>query len=354
MVVKNFITGIGGFVASHLADLLIEKGEEVYGSYRWTEDLSNIEHIKDKITLIPMDLNDLSSCIKAINEVRPDYIFHLAAQSDPRASFAYPIETIRTNTLGTLNLLEAIRMVKEHDKNIEHITATYDDDAEYDLFDPVVHICSSSEVYGLVKKEDVPIKETQGFNPANPYAVGKVGCDMIALMYWTNYKIKTIRTRMFTHTSGRRKMLSAECNFARQIAGFEYGDAEGWNTPKEGYTLRHGNLDSLRTWAHARDAVEAYYLLVRKGTPGEVYNIGGTTSVTIGDMLKYMISLSPLKDKIKLEQDPSLLRPYDVTLQVPDVSKFRNACPEWNITYTFEQIIQDVLDGWRQRCKTQV
>ena len=130
----NLITGIGGFVASHLADLLIEKGETVIGTYRWTEDLSRIEHIKDKITLIPMDLNDLSSCLKAM-EHKPDYIFHLAAQSYPSDSFIYPGETLRINTLGTYNLLEAIRISK---------------------LDPVVHICSSSEVYGLVEEKDVP------------------------------------------------------------------------------------------------------------------------------------------------------------------------------------------------------
>ena len=196
-----------------------------------------------------MDLNDLSSCIKAIEEIRPDYIFHLAAQSDPKESFKLPIETIRTNTLGTINLLEAVRIERDKDPACERV----------DWFDPVIHVCSSSEVYGLVTPDLVPIKETCRFNPANPYAVGKVGTDMIALMYFTNYGLKTIRTRMFTHTGPRRVMLSAECNFARQIALIEQGQQEP--------TLKHGNLNSVRTWADVRDAVRAYYLLVRKGTP---------------------------------------------------------------------------------------
>jgi len=360
---KNLITGIGGFVASHLADLLLEKGEEVIGTCRWYEDLSRIEHIKDKITIVPMDLNDLSSCQKAIMQHKPDFIFHLAAQSYPSDSFIYPEETIRTNTLGTLNLLEAIRFVKELTKElIEQVTKDVRQIhflKNYTLYDPVVHICSSSEVYGLVEEEDVPIKETQKFNPANPYAVGKVGADMIALMYWTNYKIKTIRTRMFTHTGPRRTMMSAECAFAKQIVEFEKDAGVMHNILgskeisahiepiEKDYTLKHGNLDSIRTWVDVRDAVRAYYMLVRKCKPGEVYNIGGVTTKTIGEMLDYLISLSPLKDKIKKEVDPKLLRPYDVTLQIPDCSKFLKETG-WKPEYTFEQTMSDLLSWWRE------
>lgn len=329
----NLITGIGGFVASHLADLLLEKGEQVIGTYRWTEDLSRIEHIKDKITMLPMDLNDLSSCLKAM-EHKPDYIFHLAAQSYPSDSFIYPIETVRTNVLGTHNLLESIKITRDN----------------LDYYDPVVHICSSSEVYGLVEEKDVPIKESQAFNPANPYAVGKVGTDMLALMYWTNYKIKTIRTRMFTHTGPRRTMMSAECAFAKQIAEFERDHKKSPEDYPEGgnFVLKHGNLNSIRTWADVRDAVKAYYELVRKGEPGEVYNIGGDTTKTIGEMLDYLISLSSLKDKITKEVDPKLLRPYDVTLQIPDCTKFKQAT-DWKPTISFQKTMQDLLGYWRGR-----
>lgn len=338
-MVKNFISGIGGFVASHLADLLIEKGEEVYGSYRWNEDLSRIKHIASKINLIPMDLNDLSSCLKAIEQVKPDYVFHLAAQSYVSDSFAYPEETIRTNTLGTLNLLEAIRIVRNDSGRFRMDNL---EEQKYYKFDPVIHICSSSEVYGLVNKEDIPIKETQAFNPSNPYAVGKVGTDMLGLMYYTNYGLKTIRTRMFTHTGPRRTMMSAECNFAKQIA-----EAEKYvkNTDDDRSTIiRHGNLNSIRTWADVRDAVRAYYLLVRKCKPGEVYNIGGNTTKSIGEMLDYLISLSNVK--LTKCEDPNLLRPYDVTLQIPDTSKFRNETG-WKPEFTFEQTMSDLLNWWR-------
>jgi len=349
-MIKNLITG-PGFVASHLADLLLEKGEDVYVTYRWTDNQDSFKHIKDKVHWCLMDLNDLSSCIKVVDEVKPDYIFHLGAQSYPSASFVYPEETIRTNTLGTLNLLEAIRIVMkmdEADPEFDYETKTIRE------FNPVVHICSSSEVYGLVKKEDVPIKETQAFNPANPYAVGKVGEDMIALMYWTNYGIKTIRTRMFTHTGPRRTMMSAECNFAKQIAEFE----KCWNNSSDefkydifNFPLKHGNLDSIRTWADVRDAVKAYYILVRKGVPGEVYNIGGTTTKTIGECLDYLISLSTIKGHLWKQLDTSLLRPYDVTLQIPDCSKFMNLTG-WKPEIPFEQTMQDLLNWWRENVRT--
>ncbi len=321
-MVKNLITGVGGFVASHLCDYLAEKNEEIFGTYRWTEDLSRIKHLGDKVNLVPSDLLDLGSCIRAINETKPDYIFHLAAQSYVTDSFTNPGVTIETNTIGTLNLLEAVRFLKEKEK-----------------YDPIIHVCSTSEVYGLVNKEDLPIKETQKLNPSNPYAVGKLGGDMLALMYWTNFGLKTIRTRMFTHTGPGRTMMSAECNFARQIALIEKG--------KQIPVLHHGNLESIRTWADVRDAVDAYYTLVRKCQPGEVYNIGGDTVKTVGEMLDYLISLSPAKNEIKKMQDPKLMRPYDVSLQIPDCSKFRNETG-WKPKISFEKTMQDLLDWWRK------
>lgn len=347
-MIKNLITG-PGFVASHLADLLLEKGEEVYITYRWTDDKRSFAHIENKVHWCLMDLNDLSSCIKVMEEVKPDYIFHLGAQSYPSASFVYPEETIRTNTLGTLNLLEAVRIVREnYKKYIKAIALTKESYFDLDAFDPVIHICSSSEVYGLVKQEDVPIKETQAFNPANPYAVGKVGEDMVALMYWTNYKIRTIRTRMFTHTGPRRVMMSAECNFAKQIAEIEKQAENYGSASVEKYILKHGNLNSVRTWADVRDAVKAYYVLVRNGEPGEVYNIGGNVTKTVGEMLDYLISLSPIKDKIIKQLDEKLLRPYDVTLQIPCCDKFINQTG-WKPEISFEQTMQDLLNYWREQ-----
>lgn len=319
---RNLITGIGGFVASHMADLLLQRGEEVYGTYRWAEDTQKVNHLEGKFTRVPCDLLDLSSCVRAIEKHRPDRIYHLAAQSFVTDSYDNPVVTIQANTIGTVNLLEAIRILKERDG-----------------YDPRVHICSTSEVYGMVKKEDLPIKETQSLNPGNPYAVGKLGGDIAALVYWTNFGVKTLRTRAFTHTGPRRTMMSAECNFARQIARIEQGKQEP--------IIYHGNLDSVRTWTDARDMAEAYRLLLERGQPGEVYNICGDTVKTIGEMLDHLISLSPEKDRIKKMPDQKLMRPNDVSLQIADCSKFK-AETGWKPEITFEQTMADLLNWWRQ------
>lgn len=323
-MVKSMITGIGGFVASHLANYLLEKGEEVYGTYRWTEDLSKIKEIKEKIKMIPADLMDLSSFIRAIADNYPDYIFHLAAQSYVPDSFTNPIVTVETNTVGTVNLLEAVRIIKEY------INKDYD---------PVIHVCSSSEFYGRVEEQEIPITEKHPMRPGNQYAIGKVGADAAGYFYYKYYGLKIIRTRMFTHTGYGRTMMSAECNFAKQIALIEKGKQEP--------IIKHGNLNSVRTWADVRDAVKAYHILVRKGKPGEVYNIGGNTVKTIGETLDYLISLSPMKEKIKKEIDPKLVRKIDVNLQIVDISKFQNETG-WTPEIPFEDTMTEVLRYWRE------
>ena len=324
-MVRNLITGINGFVASHLADFLLEKGEEVVGTYRWTEDSSRIEHIRDKIKMVPADLLDLSSLFRAIADNKPDYIFHLAAQSYVPDGFSNPIITIETNTIGTVNLFEAIRLIKEYvDKD----------------YDPVIHMCSTSEYYGRVEEYELPITEENEVRPDNQYAVGKVGADAAAYFYFRYYGLKIIRTRMFTHTGDRRTMMSAECNFARQIARIEKGIQEP--------VIYHGNLNSMRSWANVKDAAKAYWLLVRKAKPGEVYNIGGKVNKTIEEMLDYIISLSPMKDKITKQLDENLVRKVDVNLQVVDYSKFQNDTG-WEPEISFEQTIQEVLNFWREK-----
>jgi len=319
---KSLITGITGFVGSHLADYLIEKGEEVQGIYRWRSRNDSIKHIKDKITLIPCDLTDSTSVTRCLEETRPDYIFHLAAQSYVTDSFTQPNATVQANIVGTLNLLEGIRALKKKEG-----------------YDPVVHVCSSSEVYGQVRPNEVPIKETNPFRPANPYAVSKVGEDMFALQYWLSYGIKTLRTRMFTHTGPRRIMDSAEIAFAKQIVRIERGEQEP--------IVKVGNLKSVRTFADVRDAVKAYHLLVRKCTPGEAYNIGGNTTMEIGDMLNMLIDLSPKKSEIKVEVDKNLLRPSDVTLQIPDIGKFVSETG-WQPEIPFEKTLEDILNYLRE------
>ena len=207
-----------------------------------------------------------------------------------------------------------------------------------DGYDPVVHICSSSEVYGQVGEDDIPIKEDCPFRPASPYAVSKVGEDMLGLQYWLSWQIKTIRTRMFTHTGPRRGDVFVVAAFAKQIAKIEAGLQET--------TIKVGNLDSVRTFADARDTVRAYWLLVNKCKPGDVYNIGGSVTMTIGEMLNKLIDLSKKKNEIKIEVDPKLLRPSDVTLQIPCIDKFV-AKTGWKPEISFDQTLVDTLEYWR-------
>jgi GDPmannose 4,6-dehydratase len=201
-------------------------------------------------------------------------------------------------------------------------------------------VCSSSEVYGQVLENEIPITENQPFRPANPYGVSKCCADLYAKLYYDNYKMPIIRTRMFTHTGYGRTMESAEVSFARQIALIE----KGLQPP----VIKVGNLDSIRTIADVRDAVRAYYLLVRKCKYGEVYNIGGDKVMSIRELLNYLISLSPYKEFIKVEVDPKKLRPSDVTLQIPDSSKFKNET-NWKPEFTFEDTMKSLLDFWRTR-----
>lgn len=316
---KVLITGITGMVGSHLAEFLIAEHPtvEVHGLVRWRSPLNNIQAVLPRLTLHQGDLRDLNSLVSVLRKVMPDRIHHLAAQSYVDASFNAPADTLHCNVIGTVNLLDAIRIVG---------------------INPRVHICSSSEVYGQVLPSEVPITEQTPLRPASPYAVSKVGEDMIAYQYGLSYGLDLIRTRMFTHTGPRRGDVFAESSFARQIAEIEAGVKTG--------PVRVGNLDSVRTLADVRDAVRAYKLLLDRCPAGEVYNIGGQETMTVGDILQTLISLA--KVPVTHAVDPARLRPSDVTLQIPDTSKFREATG-WMPKITARQTLSDLLDYQRAR-----
>ena len=273
---RNLITGTTGMVGSHLTEFLLEKGEEIIGTRRWRSRMNNCKNFENKIEWVNMELMDAHSIRNAIEYAKADVIYHLAAQSYVVDSRDEPAATIDINTLGTLHILETIKEMKKRES-----------------YDPIIHICSSSEVYGQVEKEEVPIKETNQYRPASPYAVGKLGADMLARWYYEEYGLKTIRTRMFTHTGPRRGDIFVESAFAKQIAKIEKGLQEP--------ILKVGNLESVRTFADVRDTVQAYYLLTKHCKPGEVYNIGGDRTMKIGEMLEILLSFSPSKEKIKIE-----------------------------------------------------
>jgi GDPmannose 4,6-dehydratase len=315
-------------VGSHLADFLLAKTDwEVYGMCRWRSPLDNVEHLveranrDDRLYFIGGDLSDYVSLVNAIESSTPDYVFHLAAQSYPTTSFTSPIQTLDTNILGTERFLEALRRCKG--------------------IDPVIHVCSSSEVFGRVAKERLPITEENSFHPASPYAISKAGTDLIGRFHAEAYGQKILVTRMFTHTGPRRGDVFAESTFAKQIAMIEHGLIPP--------VVKTGNIHSLRTWADVRDAVRAYYMLVTVDPiPGSYYNIGGTFSCTVEDMLKHLISISDCKDSIRIETEASRLRPLDADLQVPDTSKFQKHTG-WKPEIPFEKTMLDLLNYWRQR-----
>jgi GDPmannose 4,6-dehydratase len=257
----------------------------------------------------------------------PNYVFHLAAQSYPQTSFSAPLETLETNILGTTKLLEAFR------KSTHFYKSTGQKQ-------PVIHVCSSSEVFGRVDFDQLPINEECRFHPASPYAISKVGTDLIGRYYAEAYDMTVMTTRMFTHTGPRRGDVFSESTFAKQIAMIESGMQE----PK----IYVGNLDSLRTYADVRDAVKAYYMLVTiNPRGGQYYNIGGKKTMKISEMLDYLISQSTV-DNIKIVTDPERLRPIDADLQVPDTFKFEQHTG-WKPKYTFEQTMNDLLQYWRDR-----
>lgn len=326
---RAFITGITGMVGSHLCDFLIENTDwEIYGLCRWRSPLDNInQHIarinkKDRIHLIYGDLRDSDSINEAVRIARPDYVFHLAAQSYPKTSFTAPLDTYETNIQGTSRVLEALKEYKR---------------------DAAIHVCASSEVFGRVPKEKLPIDEECTFHPASPYAISKVGTDLVGRYYAEAFDMKVMTTRMFTHTGPRRGDVFAESTFAKQIAMIEQGVIPP--------IVKTGNLDSLRTWADVRDAVRAYYMLVTQNPQGGAYyNIGGTYTCSVKEMLEHLVALSTHKDQITVETDPDRLRPIDADLQVPNTAKFE-AHTGWKPEISFEQTMQDLLDYWRERVK---
>lgn len=326
---RALITGITGMVGSHLADYLLKHTDwELWGMCRWRSPTDNIAHLVDRINdgdrvkLVHGDLRDTMSVHHAVEQSAPDFVFHLAAQSYPRTSFESPLDTLDTNIQGTERLLGALRKHRP---------------------DAIVHVCASSEVFGRVSQEQLPIHEECTFHPASPYAISKVGTDLIGRYYAEAYGMTVMTTRMFTHTGPRRGDVFAESTFAKQIAMIE-----GNLIPP---VIKVGNLDSLRTWADVRDAVRAYYLLVTmRPQAGGYYNIGGTYTCTVREMLDTLIGMSRVSG-ITTEVDPARLRPIDADLQLPDTSKFE-AHTGWKPEIPFEKTMGDLLDYWRERLKS--
>jgi len=340
------LTGITGFVGSHMVDYLLENTDAVvYGVRRWRSRDENIQHFygNPRVIFVEADLLDQGSLLRAVKISKPDYVFHFASQSYPMSSFITPVHTLMTNVIGTTNLLEAIKTARESDKH-----------------DPTIVSVSSSEVYGMPREDEIPIKETNPIRAANPYSISKVGHDLMSQYYHMAYGLKVIITRMFSHEGSRRGKQFALSNFARQIVSNEktgglipttyfMGTKECKTEGK--YIVKVGNLNSVRTYAHVLDAVNAYWLAATKGKIGDIYNIGGNHTCTVGDALNNLLEKSTIpRTQVSIVVDPHKIRPTDITLQIPDCSKFKEQTG-WETTKTLDDINEDLLNYWREILK---
>jgi GDP-4-dehydro-6-deoxy-D-mannose reductase len=315
---KYLITGITGFAGSHLAEFLLKLGNgEVHGTIRWRSRTENIEHLRDRIQLHDCDLRDSYSVQQLISRVKPDRIYHLAAQSFVPMSWAAPSETFITNVIGQLNIFEAVRTTG---------------------CDCRIQIAGSSEEYGLVLPDETPIKETNPLRPLSPYAVSKVAQDLMGYQYHQSYKMFIIRTRGFNHTGPRRGPVFVTSNFARQIAEIEKG--------KRPPVLEVGNLNAVRDFTDVRDTVRAYYLILEKGVPGEVYNVATGRGYRISEVLDILKRFS--RTRFEVRTDPKRLRPSDVELLIGDATKLKEATG-WQPEIPLEKTLEDLLNYWRSR-----
>lgn len=325
------ITGITGQVGSQLADYILEKTDfDVVGMMRWQEPMDNLYHLttrinnKDRISLYYADLNDYAAISRMLRDVMPQYISHLAAQSYPKTSFNIPIETLQTNIIGTANLLENIRQLKE---------ATG--------YNPVVHVCSSSEVYGKAKA-GAPLAEDTVFHGASPYSISKIGTDYLGQFYGEAYGMRTFVTRMGTHSGPRRSDVFFESTVAKQIALIEAGHQEP--------VIKVGNLSSTRTFQDARDAVRAYFLLLEASEKGDIgcgdyFNIAGEEVFKLPEVIDLLLNMSTRKD-ITVTTDEDRLRPIDADYQMFDNTKIRCAI-NWKPEITARKMFSDLLNHWR-------
>ena len=318
---RVLITGVAGSGGGYLGEYILRHHPdvEVHGIARWHGTARAQDLFAGRVTVHECDLLDFGSVLSAVERARPDGIFHLAAHAGVRASFEIPGVVLHNNIIATSNLFEAVRRVQ---------------------IDPVIQLCSTSEVYGQVEPEDVPIREDAPLRPVSPYAVSKAAQDLLGWSYFTTYGMRIIRTRMFTYLNPRRTDLFATA-FARQIAWIEAGMAA---------ELVHGNLESVRTVIDVRDAVRAYWEALLRCRPGEVYNIGGVTAITVGECLDRLVALARVPIRTRL--DPALVRPKDVTLQIPCVDKFIQATG-WAPRISFEESLRHLLDHWRREARRQ-
>lgn len=318
---KALITGISGFVGSHLAEYLLETtGWEVAGTVFGPYD--NISGLRDRLELYPAELSRLEVMTFILEQAQPDVVFHLAAQPLVSASRRDPWGTLQTNIRMQLNVLEGVAQVKAGCR---------------------VLVVGSSEEYGLVSPEDLPVDEDTPLRPTNPYALSKVTQDLMGLQYHLTQKLYTIRVRPFNHIGPRQQAGFVAPDFASQIAAAEIG--------LQPPTMEVGNLSARRDFSDVRDVVRAYVMLLTHGEPGQVYNIGSGESHSVEELLEILLAMS--KETIQVRQDPKRTRSSDVPEIICDASRIRERTG-WQTTISLEQSLHTVLEYWREETRKQI
>jgi len=317
---KALITGITGFAGSHLAEYLVSRDDySVIGTYLNERNLKNIAAIQDRIRLFHCDLMDHQAVQQVVQDNKPDSVFHLAALPSPANSYKDPARYLQNNIVSELNVLEAIRQA--------------------DIPQTRVLIVSSSEVYGRVMPEDLPIDEETPFRPINPYGVSKITQDFLGLQYYLAYDLDIIRVRPFGHIGPRLSPDFASSAFAKKIAEIEKKQREP--------ILTVGNLEYKRDLTDVRDMVKGYVLLLEKGKKGDVYNLGsGKSSYKTGDLLEILLTFT--EEKIQVQEDPALLRPNDIPELLCDNRKMRQLTG-WTPEVPIETSLRDLLAYWREK-----
>lgn len=313
---KVFITGVTGFAGSFLAECLLKLSSyEISGTYLDDYSLRFLEN-KEKLQLFQVNLLDSKKISDLIEKIKPDYIYHLAALTSPKDSFANPADTMINNISAQINLLEAIKNQK--------------------LFQTKILIVSSGDIYGLVDEKDLPIDEQTPLMPINPYSVSKIAQDFLGLQYFLSYKLQIIRVRPFNHIGPKQSPNFVISSFAKKIAEIEKNSDLS--------VLKVGNLEAKRDFTDVRDMVRAYQLVLEHGELGDVYNIGSGKSYKIAEIVEKFLKLS--EKKISVEKDLSLFRPVDEPELRCNPSKFIQLT-NWKQTISLDQTLKDTLDYWR-------
>jgi len=314
---RILITGISGFVGRHLAEhvLAAHPDVELFGLRRWRSEAPPAAEPGARVRLVEGDLLDAPSLLRVLRAARPDVIFHLAASSSVAGSWDTPAEMIQVNVMGTLHLLEAVRQL--------------------DLDAPLVLACSA-EAYGLVREDELPIREEQPFRPVSPYAVSKAAVDLLGFQYHQTFRLRTIRMRFFNHCGPRQSARFVISSLARQIAEIE----AGLRPPR----IQVGNLDARRDFVDVRDAARAYWVAAERCAPGEAYNVASGRARSIREVLDGMLSLSDAM--VEVEFDPGRTRPSEIEVLVGDATRFR-AATGWSPEIPLERTLADTLGYWR-------